>query len=171
MPAVTDDNRVSSGEMSPTICPNYKRRRGNNKSPALPFHEAPARLSGSPLRIYHRQRGQSLSICEENSRNEAFVALEQNSSLWLADLPQLCVRANLGLKWDVEPILAEGATGGTYFLRDRNRMMVCVLKPGDEELNSPHNPHQGGLRGPCAKGNITPGKARFFIFFISLFLV
>ena len=180
MPSVTDDgynnnNLASSGEMSP-IYHNYKRRRGN-KSPAFnpPFHEAPARLSGSPLRNFHRQRGQSLSICEGNSRSEAFISLEQ-TSLFLADLPSLCVRADLGLKWDVDPILADGATGGTYFLRDRNRMIVCVLKPGDEEVNSPHNPHakmlNGGLQGlwgRCAKGNITPGELFSLIFYFHLF--
>ena len=91
--------------------------------------EAPARLN-SPQRFLkpYRQRAVSLSILEGSS--ESFVTLESTSTN-LFDLPSLVSRADAGLKYGVDPTLAEGAMGGTYFLRDRARLITVVCKPGE----------------------------------------
>ena len=41
----------------------------------------------------------------------------------------------------VNPSLAEGSTGGVYYMRDANRNIVGVFKPKDEEPYAPNNPH------------------------------
>lgn len=115
--------------------------------------EAPARLN-SPQRFLKpfRHRAASLSEMEDS---ESFVTLE-NTSTELFDLPYLVSKANSGLKYGVDPILAEGAMGGTYFLRDKGNLITVVCKPGDEEPNSPNNPYQeyngswgSSYRGRC----------------------
>lgn len=128
------------------------------KSPTMGYSsEAPARLN-SPQRFLKpfRQRAVSLSILERTC--ESFVTLE-NTSTALFDLPTLVSRADNGLKYGVDPILAEGAMGGTYFLRDKGRLITVVCKPGDEEPNSPNNPYQeqNGFLGSSYKGRIIPG--------------
>jgi hypothetical protein len=89
--------------------------------------EAPARLN-SPQRFLKpfRHRAASLSEMEDS---ESFVTLE-NTSTELFDLPYLVSKANSGLKYGVDPILAEGAMGGTYFLRDKGNLITVVCKPG-----------------------------------------
>ena len=104
----------------------------NTKSPTMGYSsEAPARLN-SPQRFLNpfRQRAVSLSILEGSC--EAFVTLE-NTSIPLFDLPNLVSRADTGLKYGIDPTLAEGAMGGTYFLRDKGRLITVVCKPGKTE--------------------------------------
>lgn len=101
----------------------------NTKSPTMGYSsEAPARLN-SPQRFLKpfRQRAVSLSVLEGSC--EAFVTLE-NTSTHLYDLPTLVSRADTGLKYGIDPTLAEGAMGGTYFLRDKGRLITVVCKPG-----------------------------------------
>ena len=136
-----------------------KENKRISKSPTMGYSsEAPARLN-SPQRFLKpfRQRAVSLSILERSC--ESFVTLE-NTSTALFDLPTLVSRADTGLKYGVDPILAEGAMGGTYFLRDKGRLITVVCKPGDEEPNSPNNPYQeqNGFLGSAYKGRIIPGK-------------
>jgi hypothetical protein len=69
--------------------------------------------------------------------------------------------ANLGLRNGIKPKLADGGMGGTYLICDNNSDIILVCKPGDEEPNSPHNPHQiiehpSGWGG-YYKGHILPG--------------
>jgi len=65
-----------------------------------------------------------------------------HKSDWIVttDLPQLVQRANLGLKCGVVPELADGALGGTYFLRDCDSRICVVFKPCDQEPHSFNNP-------------------------------
>lgn len=132
-----DDKRFRQSTGQSTASPSFDHTtvdiRRSTKSPLSFSHsgfssEAPARLY-SPQRFLKpfRQRAVSLSILEGSS--ESFVTLESTSTP-LFDLPSLVSRADTGLKYGVDPILAEGAMGGTYFLRDRGRLITVVCKPG-----------------------------------------
>jgi hypothetical protein len=128
-----DDKRFRQSNTSPSFDHPTVDIRRSTKSPLSFSHtgyssEAPARLY-SPQRFLKpfRQRAVSLSILEGSS--ESFVTLESTSTP-LFDLPSLVSRADTGLKYGVDPILAEGAMGGTYFLRDRGRLITVVCKPG-----------------------------------------
>lgn len=128
-----------------------------HSTPGL-HHEAPARLS-SPVSVskFTRQRSSSLDTTEL----DCFVRLEIKSDpekCRLGDLNIMVEKADVGMKSGVEPILAEGAMGGAYFLRDRHRTITIVAKPGDEEPQAPNNPYQDGkLWGSSYKGGIVPG--------------
>lgn len=128
------DNKKFPTSCSPRVDINTFENRRSVRSP-LSFNnlgglssEAPARLN-SPQRFLkpYRQRAVSLSILEGSS--ESFVTLESTST-HLFDLPSLVSRADAGLKYGVDPTLAEGAMGGTYFLRDRAKLITVVCKPG-----------------------------------------
>lgn len=130
-----DERRSLSNDSSSSFDHLTLENRRSTRSPiSFPMglsSEAPARLN-SPQRFLKpiRQRAVSLSILEGSS--ESFVTLE-NTSTQLFDLPSLVSRADVGLKYGVDPILAEGAMGGTYFLRDRGRLITVVCKPGDKK--------------------------------------
>ena len=133
-----DEKRSLSNDSSSSFDHLTLENRRSTRSP-ISFtmglsSEAPARLN-SPQRFLKpiRQRAVSLSILEGSS--ESFVTLE-NTSTQLFDLPSLVSRADVGLKYGVDPILAEGAMGGTYFLRDRGRLITVVCKPGDKRNTS-----------------------------------
>ena len=89
----------------------------------------------------------------------AFCSLETSrEDIIESDLPSLVLKADSGLKSGVEPMLAEDATGGSYFLRDKLRSVQLVFKPSDEEANAPNNPHKSsGSYGASYKGRIVPG--------------
>ena len=74
-----------------------------------------------------------------------------------SDLPSLVHAANAGLRAGVEPVMAEDAMGGCYFLRDRSRAIQLVFKPSDEEMNAPNNSTRDGKYGSAYKGRIVPG--------------
>jgi hypothetical protein len=71
-------------------------------------------------------------------------------------------QTQLGLDNGVEPCLASSGLGGTYFLRDKQRQIVGVFKPEDEEAYCPNNPR--GLAGrmgsrTSAKSGLLSGEA------------
>lgn len=122
------------------------------------YYEAPARME-YPLFV---SRERALSFSEVIERKTCFIRLESEPhSPGMRDLYSLVQRADNGMNNGVEPILADGALGGTYFLRDRNRAICVVCKPGDEEPNSPNNPYQDGditmPWGLSFRGRIIPG--------------
>lgn len=61
----------------------------------------------------------------------------------------------LGLDNGVEPCLASSGLGGTYFLRDKQRRIVGVFKPEDEEAYCPNNPR--GLAGRMGSRTLRSG--------------
>ena len=130
----------------------------NTRAPAG-SHEAPARLY-SPPRIVASAgtRGRAHSI-DSGSNVKTFCFLDTNRVDFMDnDLPTLVSKTDAGLKGGVEPILAEGAMGGSYFLRDKSRAIQLVFKPSDEEPHAPNNPHQhSGTYGIAYKGRIVPG--------------
>lgn len=66
------------------------------------------------------------------------------------------VRCAEALHDGVEPIMANGGTGGVYFLRDSDAgRPLAVFKPKDEEAGSPLNPH--GYEGPENSRGLKPG--------------
>ena len=137
----TDEDRrhlsITSNDYTPGYDNVVVENRRMSKSPTMGYSsEAPARLN-SPQRFLKpfRQRAVSLSILEGSC--ESFVSLE-NTSMPLFDLPVLVSRADSGLKYGIDPILAEGAMGGTYFLRDKGRLITVVCKPGKCK-NTKHN--------------------------------
>ena len=118
----------------------------------------------------HRSRGLSsmddcfnfIQLEQLNSNRQASSSQNSsNNSLDFFDLPILISLVNEGMKNGVKPMLADGAMGGTYFLRDTQKNMTIVCKPGDEEPNSPHNPYQISSHpsgwGAAYKGKILPG--------------
>ena len=96
-----------------------------------------------------------------NNNRTSSTQYASNNSLDFFDLPILISHVNEGMKNGVKPMLADGAMGGTYFLRDTQKNMTIVCKPGDEEPNSPHNPYQISTHpsgwGAAYKGKILPG--------------
>lgn len=125
--------------------------------------EAPARLN-SPSRDVrengHRRRNlkpRSNSIaCGESIG--PFCCLEsRRGEIMNSDLPSLVQYADAGLKAAVDPVMAEDAMGGCYFLRDKSRSIQLVFKPSDEEPNAPNNPQKGGTYGSAYRGRIVPG--------------
>jgi hypothetical protein len=139
-----DEKRSLSNDSSSSFDHLTLENRRSTRSP-ISFamglsSEAPARLN-SPQRFLKpfRQRAVSLSILEGSS--ESFVTLE-NTSTQLYDLPSLVSRADVGLKYGVDPILAEGAMGGTYFLRDRGRLITVVCKPGKKRKEEKRKQHK-----------------------------
>jgi hypothetical protein len=73
-------------------------------------------------------------------------------------LSVLISKADAGMKRGVEPVMADGGLGGTYFLKDSVRNACIVCKPGDEEPNGPWNPHNTRTAKWAAyKGRIIPG--------------
>lgn len=123
----------------------------------------------SPSKALTRQRSQTLP---EHHDLGYFVSLEPQATIHgmhYSVLSSLLNRVESGLKSGVKPILADGALGGTYFLRDKNRSMCVVCKPGDEEPNAINNPYQsnqlqsGNLSTSedSYKGNIVPGTGMY----------
>jgi len=67
-------------------------------------------------------------------------------------------RCNDGLHEGVEPVMANGGTGGVYFLRgggNSNCIPLAVFKPKDEEAGSPLNPN--GYEGQENSRGLKPG--------------
>lgn len=127
------------------------------KSPLTPISkEAPGRLQLSPNVVYgYRCRSMTLP----DDLGDPFCRLDgSRADKRESDLCYLAERVNDGLKCGVRPILADGALGGTYFLRDRERTIRLVFKPADEEPNAPNNPysHSTRVRGSY-KGGVLPG--------------
>ena len=128
---------------------------------AAPSHEAPARLYNppSPRMDLPTNRNRAHSI-DSGSNVKTFCLLDTNrGDVMNSDLPSLVAKSDAGLKGGVEPILAEGAMGGSYFLRDKSRAIQLVFKPSDEEPHAPNNPHEhnAGNYGTAYKGRIVPG--------------
>lgn len=119
--------------------------------------EAPARLN-SPSRDMHRSgkpRSNSIACGELMG---PFCSLESmRGEIMNSDLPSLVQYADAGLKAGVDPVMAEDAMGGCYFLRDKSRSIQLVFKPNDEEPNAPNNPQKGGTYGGAYRGRIVPG--------------
>lgn len=141
---------------------NCATSASNNNSqshgPPLPLHPHTSRLpatSSSPVSL-PPTRVRSCSL-PGSGEMDCFVQLD---ATWLSVLQQqqqidmkdgydqhntllsvLVSRADAGMKSGVDPTLADGALGGTYFLRDAQRSPCVVCKPGDEEPNGPWNPH------------------------------
>jgi hypothetical protein len=112
-----------------------------------------------------RQRSFTLP---DHNRLDCFLQLEPAMSdgefVNYTELAALVERADNGLHNGVLPVLAEGALGGTYFLRDKARAICLVCKPGDEEPNAVNNPHQvlaGDGLDPAYKGEILPGTGMY----------
>ena len=121
-------------------------------------YEAPAKLN------FDQRPHSSSELSEFDVEN--LIQLEMHSysavnSSFFRDLHSLVKRANHGYQEGVKPMLADGAMGGTYFIRDQHNDIMVVCKPGDEEPNSPHNPYQISSHpsgwGAAYKGKILPG--------------
>eukprot|EP00607_Mallomonas_marina_P004261 CAMPEP_0182431154 /NCGR_PEP_ID=MMETSP1167-20130531/46760_1 /TAXON_ID=2988 /ORGANISM="Mallomonas Sp, Strain CCMP3275" /LENGTH=580 /DNA_ID=CAMNT_0024617151 /DNA_START=44 /DNA_END=1786 /DNA_ORIENTATION=+ len=123
--------------------------------------EAPARLQsyGRVLRKLVR----SFSATEVE---DTYCRLDTTlPKILAADLPDRVHCADSGLKVGIQPSIAEGCMGGTYFLRDTSKTISVVFKPSDEEPCAPQNPHQGesfmGKHRSAYKGGIFPGFGMF----------
>jgi hypothetical protein len=123
----------------------------------------------SPSTSRFRDRSCSLPDVAEM---DCFIQLDTNWSVGLRNneppnsylvehqnvLSVLVSKADAGMKSGIDPVLADGALGGTYFLRDSNRDPCIICKPGDEEPNAPWNPHSPrNTKWSAYKGRIIPG--------------
>lgn len=127
------------------------------KSPLTPISkEAPGRLQLTPNVVYgYRCRSMTLP----DNLGDPFCRLDgSRADKRENDLCHLVECVDDGLKCGIRPILADGALGGTYFLRDKERTIRLVFKPADEEPNAPNNPHSHSthVRGSY-KGGVLPG--------------
>lgn len=156
-------NRLSPSNKASVSIIDSSLKKNTISSAHLNYYEAPARLKSlSPKTVQNRSRSMSLPEAPEF---DCFIHLETSSPKNLdsqtTELSQLVIKADYGMKSGIPPILAEGAMGGTYFLRDRARKITVICKPGDEEPNSPNNPYknasEGRVYGTSYKGNIVPG--------------
>lgn len=125
-------------------------------------YEAPARLQNSVLDQMQTKKTRSASIIDD----DYLCRLETNlPSVLSTDLPKLIQLTDMGLRSGISPVLVDGATGGTYFLRNSERKICLVFKPAEEEPAAPYNPHQTtsmmGKHRPSYKGGIVPGFGMF----------
>lgn len=118
--------------------------------------EAPARINGTLHFFPLRMRANSITYGEESL---PFCSIDPyREEIISSDLPSLVLKADGGMKSGVDPKLAEDSTGGSYFLRDKERKIQLVFKPSDEEANAPNNPFKhSGVYGAAFKGRIVPG--------------
>lgn len=130
----------------------------------VPFSaEAPARLYSSTRHMISNGQGRRNMKPRSNSiacgeLMGPFCSLESiRGEIMNSDLPSLVQYADAGLKAGVDPVMAEDAMGGCYFLRDKSRSIQLVFKPSDEEPNAPNNPQKGGTYGGAYSGRIVPG--------------
>jgi hypothetical protein len=115
--------------------------------------------------VFNEPRGLSMTVPRRQRRRAntdvteaAFCILgSSHEHIQETDLVKKIPRADDGLKAGVRPILAEGAMGGTYFLRDRSKGIQLVFKPNDEEPFAPNNPHRSDNKWNPYKGRIIPG--------------
>jgi hypothetical protein len=124
--------------------------------------EAPARLnsptrevSQASFRRNMKPRANSIACGEMMG---SFCNLESTrEEIMKSDLPSLVQLADAGLKAGIDPVMADDAMGGCYFMRDKSRSIQLVFKPSDEEPNAPNNPQKGGSYGGAYRGRIVPG--------------
>jgi hypothetical protein len=157
-----DDGAVASVQVK--VTPSYFV--GTSSSELSSSYSEPssmARYCGQPLT---RQRSMTLP---DHNKLDCYLMLEPTAapdcdSPNYAEISALVEKADNGLQNGVLPLLADGALGGTYFLRDRGRAICLVCKPGDEEPNAVNNPHQQHREGSSTfayKGSIEPSSGMY----------
>ena len=174
---------VLSVKSSPDAVTERRYDHTTHRQPSSPVfratsptsYEAPARLSTAPLMndahasascsVFTVPQGLSTTVprrqrprANTDVAEAAFCILgSSHEHIQETDLVKKIPRADDGLKAGVRPILAEGAMGGTYFLRDRSKGIQLVFKPNDEEPFAPNNPHRSDNMWNPYKGRIIPG--------------
>lgn len=112
--------------------------------------------------VLTRQRSFTLP---DHNKLDCHISLEpspQEDGVDYIELEALTQRVDLALQNGMVPMLADGALGGTYFLRDKGKAVCLVCKPGDEEPNAANNPHQATAEEEKAyKGDVVPGSGMY----------
>lgn len=122
----------------------------------LLFNVKPNYTNGNGSGLSHTML-KSVSICP----SDACVA----SSVWDLTPPfmrWLVLQARQGLVQGLKPELGIDGSGGTYFLRNKDKRKVCVFKPSDEEpyaLNNPRGYLNTGTDHLFMRDGVIPGEA------------